>query len=211
MNVNVVNIWKFTGVPMQDFKTVFLQAEQKAFQFLKIEHDFKLVDQNIEEVKGTMAVFGAVTYRDNKGYCVTISTAPLRLELDLDISFEKERYSIYEFHSLEGGSPFPGRTHDLYQAMHDAEQLSSEFERLAAALRTSGQRFFAHDKTLWNDLRNQRDLAAQKQESLQINNNAEKAFKDKNWQKVIDILELHQDNLNELASARLKYARKQIK
>lgn len=95
--------------------------------------------------------------------------------------------------------------------MHDEEQLFIEFERLAAVLRACGERFFAHDKALWNDLKKQRAVAAQKQKYIRMNADAEKAFKDKNWQKVIDILESHQEELNELASARLKYAHKQAK
>jgi hypothetical protein len=201
---------------MQDFKDVFLQAEQQAFQFLKAEHGFKMIDQKIEEAKGTMTVFGAVTYGKSsflefgKGRFVTLSTAPLRLELDLDIGVGQERYSIYELHSLESDGQFPERTHDLYQAMHDAEQLLSEFRRLASILQACGERFFANDRTLWTDLKNQRALAAQRHEFIRMNSDAEKAFKDKNWQKVVDILESHHADLNELASARLKYAHKQI-
>lgn len=195
---------------MQNFKGIFLQAEQRVFQFLKTEHKFKVVDLNIEEIKGTMAVFGAVTYGDDKGHFVTISVAPVRLELDLDISTKKECYSIYELHNLEGKGVFPERKHDLYQVMHDVEQLSNEFERLASVFRESGKRFFVHDRALWNDLRNQRILAIQKQEHTQMNIEVEKAFKDKNWQKVVDILELYQEDLSTFVSARLRYARKKI-
>jgi hypothetical protein len=204
---------------MSAFEKVFCEAEERALGFLKTQYPFRVINRFISATPASMAFGGVVTYAEtlslfrpkSKRRFVTLSIAPLRLELDLDIGRGQDRYSIYELHHLEGSGPFPDRTHDLYQAMHDASQLSNEFERLAMVLQDCGKRFFANDPGLWTDLKNQRASLAQKQEREQMNSDAEKAFKEKNWQKVVHILEEHQADLSELARARLNYARKQIK
>jgi hypothetical protein len=90
---------------------------------------------------GTSQTFGASEYRSTgaatpAGWRVTVSIAPIRLELSLEIASDGgEWYSLEELHQLECGAPLPARQTGLYEAARDAALLGNEFERLAEALR----------------------------------------------------------------------------
>lgn len=202
------------------FADVFNEAEKNAMSFLSSEYSFCVVDRRVYDERGTQYVLGVVTYAEpassnkpsNLVRFVTLSVAPLRLELDLDIGIgedRKARHSIYELHSLEKGGEFPRRQHNLYEAMHDVGQLQAEFEILAQVLRSCGSRFFAQDMLLWEDLRRQRLSAAQNQEDASSSLEAEKAFRAKRWEEVIKLLGGREPRLGKVAAAKLSYARKQ--
>lgn len=196
------------------FSDVFYEAERNAMAFLEDEFSFCKVERKVVDETGTQYVFGIATYskaitsetQQNLKVFVTLTVAPLRLELDLDIGLEedsKTKYSIYELHSLEQGGEFPRRQHKLYEAMHDVQQLQAEFEILTQALRACGGRFFAGDKSLWDDLRKQRLTAIDTQDYIYVSHDAEKAFTAKQWDKVINLLEPRESKLSKVDAADL--------
>ena len=139
---------------------------------------------------------------------IHLSTAPLRLELDLDFGIGEELFSVYELHRLEGKEPFPERKNDLYDAAFDKNILASEFKRLVTTLIGCGERFLSKDCSLWDELQIQRDLRDQKTENHKAYRIAEKAFNNKDWEKVISVLEGRKKSLSKLNLGRLNYAKK---
>ena len=184
------------------------------------DHAFRLVDKQIVD-DGTSLTLGAVSYaetlpsnepNDSKRF-VTLSIAPARLELDLDIGlsdYRDSRYSIYELHHFMVGGDFPPRTHNLSEAVRDVGQLLAEFERLTTILRTCGDRFFEGDPSLWDDLRLERFRLSQIQQGSYVLRDAEKAFKAKKWEGVLSLLEPLSNRLGKVDAARLSYAKKQL-
>ena len=77
---------------MSEFSKIFSEAE-KALEFLKTEHSFSESERYINDAKGSQAVVGSVTYSGRPGKngqrIIVLSTAPLRLELDLDVGFSQ--------------------------------------------------------------------------------------------------------------------------
>jgi hypothetical protein len=206
---------------MSAFKDVFCEAESKAMDFLVSKYAFRVANKEVIDKTGTMNVVGIITYVEtlpankssNDERFVTLSVAPLRLELDLDfgIGNRKNFFTIYELHRLAGDGSFPQRQHDLYEAMHDTAQLLAEFKRLTDVFQNCGHRFFAGDKSLWDDLKQQRLSETQTRTDILASRNAEKAFKAKLWEKAASFLEPRENRLNEIDAARLKYARKQLR
>ncbi|NVN92484.1 MAG: hypothetical protein HXX11_18060 [Desulfuromonadales bacterium] len=198
-----------------NFSEIFYEAERNAMSFMESEYSFRSVDRRVVDEW----VFGTATYAEaptlNKPrdleLFVTLSVAPLRLELDLYIGVgenKKTNYSIYELYRLERVGDFPRRQHNLYEAMHDVQQLQAEFENLTQVLRDCGSRFFAGDKLLWDDLSKQRLSLTKAQDDIRASRNAEKAFTAKQWDQVIILLEPRESRLSKVDTAKLTYARK---
>ena len=205
---------------MSNFESVYLEAE-KALEFLKSEHHFVVSERKINDPDARTQFVGGQTKfiddstKDDLKRFFTLSTAPLRLEMDLDIGFNesgnKESYTIFELNLLESSSQFPARQHNLYDAIKGAQQLRAEFEILSNVLKQCGSRFFANDRSLWDDLKKQRASISQTHQDEKMHLDAEEAFKEKNWQKVIDLLKGNESRLGELDHTRLNYALKQMK
>jgi hypothetical protein len=202
---------------MAVFTDIFVEAAREALEFLKADHSFREVDRQVVEENGTQWVFGTITYVESSSQSpsrfVTLSVAPLRLELDLNVGIGEDRtefYTIHELHQLEGRGEFPGRQHDLYDAMHDREKLLAEFKRLTTVLRSCGSRFFAGDVSLWDDLREQRSGEAQARDDRKASLDAEAAFKAHQWNRIVKLLENREFRLSKLDASRLRYARKQL-
>lgn len=198
------------------FRTVFERAEREALEFL-VARGFRCVDRRVVE-DGTMRTSGFARYEATPGgtvpagWSVTLSTAPLRLELSLGIEDGGGRsFTIEELHHLEGKAPFPAREHGLYEAMKDSSALREEFERLVAVLLQAGERFFAGDLTLWEDLTEQRALARQESEDQISISKSEQAVQRKDWASVVRWLEPIQERLSGVAAARLAYARTRVR
>lgn len=202
---------------MHSFEVVYLEADNKALEFLTSEHSFIIQDRKVyvpkpetHEISAYTRYAELSTGRAPQRY-VMLSIAPLRLELDLDVGYtdgmNSEEYSIQELYRLENGGEFPKRTHNLYEAMHDGQLLRHEFERLSSVFKECGRRFFANDKTLWDDLKSQRTSTLKAEETERAHLNAERAFQEKNWQKIIEILQPIENTLGEVDLKRLKYAR----
>lgn len=202
---------------MPTFTETFKLAERYIRPLLE-ERGFKLDEVSITDESGSQWVCGAAHYVEKKNWrrpfnrkrFIRLSTAPLRLELDLDIGKGDISYSIYELHELEGNKKFPERAHDLYKAMYDESQLISEFERLIQVLSECGSRFLSNDSSLWSDLNEQRVRHAEERENERVLKDAEMAFKKQDWAKVVSLLEDKHKILSKLDSGRLKYAGKKL-
>ena len=199
------------------FAEAFCAAEQAAFDFLVAEHGFSRDEREVGRGDAERGVFGRVVYRSPvsaKGTSreVTLTIAPLRLELDLALSrTASPPCRIEELHALEGRGNFPRREHSLYDAMHEPHQLQAEFERLAGVLRRIGSRFFEDDPYLWEDLEERRERAAADDAIRQQLALSRERFKARAWHEVIDILAPLERRLGRTATARLDYARRKVR
>ncbi len=186
---------------------------------LQVDYGFAVEDRRIAD-DGTNWTGGSARYVSTgraangppRGWSVTLSFYPFRLELDLDISNESGvSYSVAELHKLERGAGLPAREHNLYESVRDTDAQRAEFERLAMALRASGERFFGGDVTLWSALDAQRRSAVQNAEDTRRLLASESAFKAKDWMQVVQLLEPASDRLHPAGVSRLAYAKKKIK
>jgi hypothetical protein len=199
------------------FAESFAAAEQAAFAFLVDEHGFQAGEREVGRAGSERGVFGRVAYRsppsaDGRSRQVTLTIAPLRLELDLELSrTASPPCRIEELHALEGRGSFPRRQHGLYDAMHEPEQLRAEFLRLAGVLRACGERFFKDDPWLWEDLgakRMRRDQDDAVRRTLAL---SKERFRAREWKQVIELLAPLEYRLGSTATARLAYAKRKLR
>ncbi|WP_135629379.1 hypothetical protein [Leptospira meyeri] len=198
----------------QTFKTV-----EKNINSLITNLGFKLADLHTSESQNTMEVFASAFYIENskKNFSkrnnkfIRLSTAPLRLDLDLDFGWGENTFSIYELYKLEGNFKFPERKYSLFEAMYDEKQLQSEFERLIEIFKLCGKRFLSNDKTLTRDLEEQREKIASFSDNEMIFKKSEKAFKEGLWEDVVSLLTGKEKFLSTLNQKRLEYAKKRLK
>ncbi len=154
---------------------------------------------------------GAGSVRAPAGWTVSLSFAPLRLELSLDVSDGRlNSFSVEELHSVDGDAPIPDRTHKLYESIHDPSAQYAEFARIASVLRASGSRFFAGDAGLWVDLNAQQHRRWQETEDRRAIVESEAAFRAKSWVQVVSLLEPRSSRLSGAAAARLALAKKRL-
>ena len=203
---------------MSSFKVAFEFAEQGVRSLLE-KRGFTLDEVLITDENGSQWIGGAAHYVEKGSWYypfqrkrfIRLSTAPLRLELDLEIGKGDSTYSIYELNDLEGTKGLPAREHDLYEAMHGEKQLRSEFERLIQVLFDCGSRFFSNESSLWTDLHEHRLRHVDERENNQVLNDAVAAFKRKDWETVVKLLEEKQQDLSNLDLGRLNYAKNKLK
>jgi len=199
------------------FAEAFAAAEQAALGFLVEEHGFRRDEREVGRTGVDRSVFGRVVYRSPasaKGHSreVTLKIAPLRLELQLELSRTGSRpCRIEELHELESRRAFPRREHGLYDAMHDPEQLQAEFMRLAGALRACAERFFEDDPYLWEDLEARRARRAEDEEIRHTLERSKERSRAREWRQVIDLLAPIEHRLGRTATARLAYARRKVR
>lgn len=202
---------------MSDFLEAFKIAERSIRPRLEAQ-GFKLYDVSVTDNEGTQWVSGTAKYVERRAWhnpfkamrFITLSAAPLRLELDLDIGVGERCHSIFELHDLVRKREFPERKHDLYKAMSEGSQLSSEFQRLVDVLESCGKRFFLNDPALWKQLEEQRAKHHRERENMDAFRAAERAFKEHDWETVVKLLEEKYQFLGELESKRLIYAMKKL-
>ena len=200
------------------FAESFCAAEQAAFAFLVGEYGFRRDEREVVRGGTEDGVVGRVVYRspasaEGVSREVTLKIAPLRLELDLELSrTAAPPCRIEELHALVGrGAAFPRREHSLYDAMLEPEQLQAEFERLAGVLRQIGTRFFEDDPYLWEDLEARRERQAEDEAIRRQLELSKERFKARAWNDVIDILAPLERRLGRTATARLQYARRKVR
>jgi len=196
------------------FAASFGAAEEAAFGFLVSEHGFQADAREVGRAGSEHGVFGRVVYRsptsaDGRSREVTLTIAPLRLELDLVLSCTASPpCRIEELHALEGRGGFPPRQHGLYDAMLEPAQLQAEFMRLAGVLHACGERFFDDDPWLWQDLAVRRARLAEDDEVRRTLALSKERFRAREWEQVIDLLAPLEHRLGRTATARLAYAKR---
>jgi hypothetical protein len=204
---------------MPSFERSFLAAEGRALRFLVEDLCFRAVERTLTP-EDTMWTCGTVTYRCDgtngsgtpKDWTVTLAYAPARLELSLEISNESgASFTVEELHALVTTEPFPKGTHSLLDSIHDEDAHFCEFERLARVLRSSGVRFFAGDRSLWQELQTAREREQLAEEDRRAIARSENAFQAKDWRQVVAALESRESRLSKAAMARLSYARTRLK
>ena len=203
---------------MPTFEGAFREATERAMRFLQVDLGFAATELRVTD-DGTTGTGGVSRYESRgstensapRGWSVTLSFFPYRLELDLEISTASgASYSVAELHQLEHGAALPAREHNLYDSVRNADAQRAEFERLTRTLRASGARFFSGDLTLWSDVDTQRRRSAQAEDDRARVLASERAFRGKDWTKVVQLLEPARDRLPHAATARLAYARNKL-
>lgn len=199
------------------FEESFGAAEQTAFRFLVSEHGFHVAEREVARAGSEFGVFGRVVYQSSASAeglsrAVELTIAPLRLELDLEVSrTTSPPCPVEELHALDGRGAFPRRQHGLYDAMHDPEQLLAEFMRLAGVLRACGARFFDDDPGLWEDLEIRRARRAEDEEIRRLLSWSKELFRARDWARVVDLLAPLEHRLGRTASARLAFAKRKAR
>lgn len=204
---------------MSTTSDAFLNSAQNAFSFLVADHGFELTETMSPPDVRSNLTFYKLTYRQNgtqgEALSVSLATCPVRLELDLDLSFDwppthKNTISICELLAVESPDSRLEIPWGIYSAFGDAQKMTDQYAALADVLQRFGGRFFAHDESLWRDVRELRQQQFQKLHNEEMSTNAEHAFKDKDWIRTIELLESLGDNRTNLQASRLQYAKKQI-
>ena len=205
------------AVPAPTFAESFAAAEHAALGFLVDEHGFHRDKREVGRAGADRGVVGRVVYRSPasaKGLSreVTLTIAPLRLELELELSRTgSPPCRIEELHALESRLAFPRREHGLYDAMYEPEQLQAEFMRLAGALRACAARFFEDDPYLWEDLEAKRARHADDDAIRRTLEQSKERSRAGQWREVIDLLAPIEHRLGRTASARLAYAKRKVR
>lgn len=202
---------------MTTFKEAFEFAIEQIIPMVQ-EYEYALVNKSVSGDENSQFIGGSARFEKKKAVknifnskqYFDISVAPLRLELDLDIGIRKDFYTIYELYELEEKGAFPERKHNLYDSAHNPEMLADEFKSLVKCLIQNGRRFFGNDASLWEELQNQREQRELREEHENLFKEAEIAFKEKVWDKVIMLLDKNELTLSKSNVLRLKYAKSQL-
>lgn len=196
----------------------FIIAAHNALWFLQHDHGFTLTE--------TIATQGAlanrlykVTYRKtlsrSQELYVCLSTAPLRLEQDLEFGHNwppefNNTINVFELLDIESPGTRITSTSGVYEGLGDLEKMSIQYSALANVLQNHGMRFFANDPSLWEDVQRIRVARSQQREHEEMSRMAESAFKQKDWKRAIELLGRLGDKRTKLQTARLDYARKRV-
>lgn len=210
----------------ETLRETFVQAARTVMDFLVSEYGFTETALRLPHDESSAYAFCSITYSKpvaGDTLSVELSTAPFRLETDLELSIRDRsgqtgRMSIRDLWRIEGlGNEFPERTVDLYQAAHDPARLQREFTRLTSVLRACGQRFFARDSSLWRDLAEHRRRQAEERRQEEekdrldrVSKQAAEAFKASRWEDATRLLESLGPRATPLDRKRLLYAQKRL-
>ena len=206
----------------------FLDAAHSALSFLEHDYGFSLTEKQAPETYEWTSQVYTITYRkltaDRRSQHVTLSTAPARCELDIDLGYDLVhgaisgnfyggvvilRMTVDELHELESGSPRPSFECGVYAAFGDRDKMSVQYGLLASILKDFGSRFFQGDPSLATDVDQLRNEKQERRERERTARDAERAFKMRDWIRAIRLLESLGMELTPLQQLRLKYARKQ--
>ena len=182
-------------------------------RFLK-DRGFHCAEREVID-NGTLGTWGFSQYCAGRranvpvGWSVSISVAPYRLEVSLDVSDgSRSKYSVWELLQLEGSGSIPQRQQNLYEAAQDPEMLRHELDQLTSVLRQVGGRFFSGNTALWSELAAQRSRSFEKAGEAKALSQSEQAFQAKDWVRVVQLLEPIEGKLSGAAALRLAYAKK---
>jgi hypothetical protein len=199
---------------------VFINAAQSALGFLEQKHGFSVCETIAPPVFDSTTSFWEITYRRSalNGKClfVSLATGPARLELDLTIGRGwppqyHDSVRISELIDVESPLSTLHLTYPIYDSFGDLGKMIVQYSALGNALNQHGARFFAEDDSLWIDVQKLREDQSRKFKNNELSKDAEIAFKNGDWNRTIDLMEAISDTLTKLQSARLSYARKQLK
>ena len=192
---------------MPYYPNEFLAAAKDALSFLE-DKGFQLAKTTVPAEDTPAARFYQVIYRSPKLF-VQLSTAPARLELDLQIGRTyppnlPPKMTVHELLMIESPNTTIQFNTGIYKGFGNIEEMKQQYNALARVLREHGHRFFADDSSLWADLRDLRHAEAAPDDDL--SRRADIAFKQKNWPEAITLLKQVGERRTELQTARLKYA-----
>jgi hypothetical protein len=186
--------------------------------FLEVKHGFVLAETVLPPEGGSSTPFYQLTYRKTasrgENLFVCLSAAPQRLELDLDFGcgWPPEYFNtihLRELLKIESPDSTVKFAEDIYDGFGEVQRMTAQFGELAQVLDRFGHRFFANDSSLWQAVRQLRQLRVRQELDHEITRLAESAFERHAWRQVIDLLESLGDRRTKLQNARLQYARKQ--
>lgn len=195
----------------------FVRAARDALLFIETDHDFQVAEMEVPTEVRTPFTFYKITYRRKlsimRRQFVRLSTAPARLELDLEFGRgwpPKNENSINVFELLEIESPNAEIefVSGISEGFGDFEKMTDQYAALADVLRNHGARFFANDQSLWDAVRQHRESKTRQRATEDTSRLADAAYSANDWSQAIELFESLGDNRTKLQTARLAFARK---
>jgi len=202
---------------MSNFSNEFITAARDALSFLERDHGFILSETDTES--RFEIPFGKILYRKlispSRELFVCLSTAPTRFERDLEFGRgwppqHSETIQLDELLAVEAPEFQMKFQSGIHEGFGDHQKMSQQYTELGNALKNYGGRFFADDQALWDSVHELRKSNLQICRNEEISHSAESAFKENDWQKCIELLEILGDCRTKLQTSRLEYARKHI-
>ena len=202
---------------MSTVSDAFLFAACTALGFLESEHDFALAETMAPPAALSSGSLYMVTYRrvHPSNLFVCLSTAPVRLELDLVLGHGwppeyPNTMSVSELLAIESPNTHVAFTSGVYESFGDASKMADQYTALARGLRDHGTRFFANAPSIWDDLVQLRQSLLQARKHEEVSRLAEMAFKADDWNRTVELLESLGEHRSRLQASRLAYARNRI-
>lgn len=212
---------------MQDFASEFSTSARSVLSFLEADHGFLVESTSVPGESHSAYASYTITYCKQLGesqcmrVCLTSTPArgELRLECsDGDFADAERTIDVKELLAIANPDAKAELKLRVSDAMGRASIMQEQFMVLARAFQLHGHRFFNRDQSLWNDVQQHRENQRQQIRRDQENRDrqrsiheAEVACKAEDWQRVVNLLGDLAGSLTKAQSARLSYARKQIR
>lgn len=138
----------------------------------------------------------------------------MRLEQDLEFGrgwppeSGGDTINVFELLEIESSGDQISFASGVCAGFGDRDKMSVQYSALAKVLQKYGTRFFANAPSLWEDVQRLRVSKSHEREYQETSRMADSAFKNSDWNRVIELLGRLGDNRSTLQSARLAYARK---
>lgn len=212
---------------MHELMNEFTNAARDSLSFLVADRGFTEDSITLPNDANLVYATYAITYtrrtRTSLPLFVRLSVTPARGELYLEciagMLHNRERAcDVRELVAIETSGSALEFDKAVSQAIGHPEAMREQFKTYATALENFGDRFFDQDDTLWDDVRSLRKDCLQQYEcdarsraDQQLLHESELAFKAKDWQRVVSLLNNVDAVLTEAQSKRLSYARKHLR
>ncbi|MFN0056941.1 MAG: hypothetical protein ACKVX7_00660 [Planctomycetota bacterium] len=204
---------------MRDAAGGFEFASRHALAFLEEELGFHVYEMIApREASDSLTAYRVTYHRQPPGrrlQFVTLSTAPLRAELDLVVGCgwpprHEDTINVLELLAVESPEAVIEYSAGIYEAFGDRVKLSAQYTVLARLLREHGLRFFEDSRALWEAVSRRREQQTISAELKKTSQSADAAFTSGKWQRAIELFEQLGAARTKLQSARLAFARKRI-
>ena len=193
-----------------EWHEVFIQSVRKAYSFLEIEHGFCL--ESTDGMDAGASVKYTRDLQNSQKQIVTISACPRRLEFDFTVSQlpESEETSEFELEDIYPVACLAERKTGIYTAHTNPNSLNYEIEQSANRFKALCAEFFEDPIAFWRKVREYRRRTQETEKQQRLSEEAAKAFRVKDYERVVKLLNDAKLELNEVDRKRLHYAQKNL-